>query len=231
MPESFRTFIEAVVVCDKALLLKAVDLSLKLSRLFKSPEKETNPDPVIIEQANAMRLVQMGEAVKKLVRQGFLDKNEALTADITPRILIAYRDNYAHPERLAEDRYDFSSLLSQMPQLQRKFAELRERQPENPDIVSCEEAARHFSFNGIVSPTVWIDAANYLQVLRGGSLEQISDQGKGLLNSHTNGLSKVIRAFRNHVIGWRPYGYGTKQGIRVRGQLFAWQEVRFLRLV
>lgn len=26
----------------------------------------------------------------------------------------------------------------------------------------------------------------------------------------------VIRAFRNHKVSWRPYGYRTKQGIRVR---------------
>ncbi len=35
----------------------------------------------------------------------------------------------------------------------------------------------------------------------------------------------VIRAFRNYEVGWRPYGCWTKQDIRVRGQLFAWQEV------
>jgi hypothetical protein len=144
-----------------------------------------------------MRVVQLGEAVKILVQAKLLDRNDMLSPSLSVIQMLKYRDQYAHPERSLPNDVSGGFELEEM---KKKIKGILENSPNRSEIRAClnaVDALEHLSTGDTLSPTVWVDAENYMQVTCGGFLGSMSPQGQRVLNAYTGNVAQHLIERRN----------------------------------
>ncbi|MDD5586175.1 MAG: hypothetical protein PHY92_04360 [Alphaproteobacteria bacterium] len=213
MNELFQQLLNKLSIEDRALLQDAASAAQTAEQYRARSHQGASPDSKTIEHANAMRVVQLGEAIKNLNWHGVLDRETNLAPDISARDIAAMRDTFAHPEKhMIEQSYEFVGLCQQAESVLNKLNSIARIHPDNSDIRDGIDALCHLSNPDKPSPLVWEDAINYMQVLVGGYLEKLSKQGLQVLNSRSDGLYEKI-LYKRHLLCHKYRRHGLNSNI------------------